>query len=168
MFGEWKPKWTDAQIILIPQKVEEGLKKGTYSSLINKAQSQCKGKTWWNQQFDVTARAACSSLNEIESRIARYKEDSTRVIRLIRDQWDVYIGNVISCHGNRVAEQIISVAKSSPSDLYLYLVTVHIQRPWLNINPGLESSLLSAWSKIGRDNQFLWPMKTFEKLFIEL
>ena len=166
MNTQWKPSWSEGEIHQASQKVGQSLRQGIYSNKIKMAQSQCRGKSWWDLQFNITARAACNSLKTFDNKIARYKQDAPRVLRLVRDQWQRYSQLVMSKHGAKTLEIIVDIAQASPADFYIYLVTVHIQKPWLTQKPGYEASLQSAWSKIGSDNQFIWSMTEFKKVFL--
>jgi hypothetical protein len=166
MNNQWSPSWSEAEINQASQKVGQSLKQGLYSNKIAKAQSQCRGKSWWDRQFNIIARGACSSLKEVDKKINGYKRDTPRVLRLIRNQWRRYSQLVISQHGATTCGEMIDIAQDSPAEFYVYLVTVHTQKPWLNSRPGYEASLQSSWSKIGTDNQFLWSMAEFKKVFL--
>jgi hypothetical protein len=165
MNTQWKPSWSEEEIKNASQVVGQNLRNGIYSDIIAKAQNQCRGKNWWDRQFNIIVRGACSNLSKINEKIQRFEQDAPRVLRLVRDQWQKY-SQLVSKHGSQTLNEIVGIAQASPSEFYVYLVTVHMQKPWLIHRTGYEDSLLSAWTKIGSDNQFLWSKAEFQKVFL--
>jgi len=166
MATQWQPDWSEEEIKQASQKVGQNLRHGLYGKKIREAQKRCRGKSWWDRQFDILARGAYSSLKEFDKRINQFSQDTPRVLRLIQDHWHEYSRLVSTRHGEETLAEIVDIAKESPSDLYVYLVTVHVQKPWFTHKPGYEASVQTAWSKIGADNQLLWSMSEFKKVFI--
>jgi len=162
----WRPDWHNSDIFLSVTKVNSILRTGVYKEKLDSFTALSSNSDWLSRQFNINERAAYAGLKNTENRIQSLAGDAPRVLRRIKIKWGAYISRVNMNSNLEQRKEIIRLAKKNPAELYVYLVTVHIQKVWKRHNPGMESSLATAWSKIGSDNQFLWSMKEFESTFI--
>jgi hypothetical protein len=160
----WSPQWTVADIQSAGAQVRRMLQQGPYAELSARARARCGDAGFWQRQFDITKRAACAQLGSIESKLRYHERDAWRVLQRVKSHWAVYLQKVRSVRGVAGGLEVEQHATASPAQLYYFLVTDQISRAWLRHQPNMEASNLSAWSKIGRDNQFLWDYNQFEEL----
>ena len=161
MINEWKPNWTDHDIRTSLKAVGERVILNKYKYYYTDAKERCK-----NQNYSpIITRADCGKVKRYEGEIVeKYMEDAERVLRVIRDKWDKYSQIVLSQHGAVEYENILSLTKKGPANIYSYLVSEHIHKPWHTHHAGFEASNFTAWSKLCRDNKFLWNPSQFERI----
>ena len=164
--SDWRPHWTTEEIESTVPTIARHLREGVYSTKIADFTRQSQGSTWWSRQFNIIQRAGHSQLQSVEETIQRLAKDAPRVLRLINAQWDTYVARVRMQRDQSQREEIFALAKQGPVELYLFLVTVHINKAWRTHSPGMEVSVASAWAKIGYDNQFLWSREQFESIIL--
>ena len=162
---DWRPNWTESEIVSTVPKIAQALRAGPFRQKIKSFSEQSHGSTWWSRQFDITQRMGYSSLDTTNKTIQSIANDAPRVLRRIKTQWGTYIARVRMQRDQPQREEIIRYAQQGPTDLYFFLVTDHIHKAWLRHSPGMEASIESAWNKIGYDNQFLWSLKEFDSTF---
>jgi hypothetical protein len=88
------------------------------------------------------------------------------VLRRVKTEWDHYFRRVRMQRGDAQRKRLLSTAMKGSVEFYVFLVTDHIAVAWQTHRPGMEASSLSAWEKIGYDNQFLWSLREFDAAFL--
>lgn len=157
----WLPERSLPQ--LVSQEVERLLRNGPFKDALQRAASQDRG-TWLSRQFNITHRAAHARARWLDEMIARYVQDAPRVVTIAADDWSHYMTLVYRERGPATADEVEAAARKGPSEWYFYVASELLNWPWYGESPGTEASSLSAWRKIGADNQMLWSMKDFERL----
>lgn len=157
--------WPPEKIIpqLISQEVERLLRAGPFDTALRRIAGQDRG-TWLSRQWNITQRSSHARARWLEEMIRRYAQDAPRVVGRATADWAHYTTLVWKERGPRIAEAVEQAARQGPAHWYFYVASELLNEPWRMSSPGMEASLLSAWRKIGADNQLLWSLDEFTEL----